>query len=559
MTGLLADLLLLNGNVLTVDSRFSRATAIAVRQETILAVGDESLVALCRPDAKQIDLKGKTVIPGQIDGYSHFITSGLDLIGTAGKVNILKLKSIDDILRAIAERTRTTPPGKWIATSCMYRGELQDKRWPNRWDLDTVSPYHPVYIMQGGRPIIANSAALQRAGIDRDTPNPKSPAGIIVRDKSGEPTGQLVAGAADMARQVWASQQNVAPEEWDFQEAQETELIEALLAQQRLFHSCGITATRDIATVRREVGAFVAARRAGLLKLRTQLILCVPERYLLSENDFEKVFEAYYLPWELGDEWLSIGGINIDYSLDGWKLIDKDLLNRIVFAGVKNGSTLAVCPGIGGELEVDEMLASLEGTAQVFPLTGRRCSMTHPMGLRRVDQISRAIGLGLTLNPNPLLIYHAAARSMRMFAEVMKTGLIQSGATDGFSQAVAMWGLSTRDWLDAGFTVSAGSNTPAATYDPEAAFCGQHSICTGETLAGILKPGQQISREEMLRIFTISGAFALRLEHRIGSIEPDKAADFVVLDRNILTCSDRDLADTKVLMTFVAGRLVYER
>jgi len=559
MTAITADLVLRNGRIVTVDGQFSIASAVAVRRGRILAVGDESVTALAAPDARRIDLKGRCVVPGQVDAYSHFIVSGLDLVGTAGKVNITTARSIEAILAAIAARVGVTRPGEWIATSCMYRGQLTDGRWPNRHDLDSVAPDNPVYIMQGGRPIIANSQALQRAGIGRDTPDPQAPAGVIVRGADGEPTGQLVAGAADHARRLWATEVGLSPEEWDFQHATERELVAALEAQQAVFQACGVTATRDVGTVRREVGAFVAARRDGTLKTRTQLMIIVPERYLRSEPEFAHVFESYFQPWNVGDDRLSIGGVAIDYSLDGWHMVDKAMLRRMVLAGNRLGWTVGLTPGVGGEEEADDVLEILEEAHGENPIDGRRFPMMHPMGLRRPEQRARAARLGLLLNPNPLLNYHAAARSVRMYEAVAKSGLLRSKATSGFAQAVEMWGMPARDWIAAGLRVSAGSNTPAAIYDRERPFAGQYALCTGDTLAGTLMPGQSVGRADMLRAFTINGAYAMGQEHAFGSIELDKAADLVVLDRDILGCSDQELLDTKVLMTFVGGELVYER
>jgi predicted amidohydrolase YtcJ len=554
-----ADLILRNGRVVTVDPRFAIASAVAVRRGRILAVGDESVASLAGAATRVIDLKGQCVVPGQVDAYSHFIVSGLDLVGTAGKVNITTLRSIDAILGAIAERVRVTKPGEWIATSCMYRGELVDGRWPNRRDLDSVAPNNPVYIMQGGRPIIANSDALRRAGIDRNAPDPQSPAGVIVRDAEGEPTGQLIAGAADYARRSWAKEVGLSPEEWDFQRTTQSELVDALVAQQKVFHACGVTATRDVGTVRREVGAFVSARRTDVLKTRTQLMIIIPERYLQTEGEFDHVFDSYFQPWMIGDDLLSIGGVAIDYSLDGWRMVDKPMLRKLVLAANRRGWTVAVTPGIGGEAEVNDVLEILEEANKENPIVGRRFPVMHPMGMRRPDQCAHASRLGVTLNPNPLLNYHAAARSVRMYAAVAKSGLLRSKAKDGFSQAVEMWGMPVRDWVSAGLRVSAGSNTPAAIYDPEKPFCGQYALCTGDTMAGALMPDQAVTRPDMLRAYTINGAFAMGLERSLGSIEVDKVADFVVLDRDILACADRELLDAKILMTFVGGELVYER
>ena len=121
------------------------------------------------------------------------------------------------------------------------------------------------------------------------------------------------------------------------------------------------------------------------------------------------------------------------------------------------------------------------------------------------------------------------------------------------------WGLPLRDWFDAGLTITGGSDNPAVVYDPERPFLSQYSALTGETLAGVLLPGQRISREEMLRMYTINNAYACWQEDIRGSIEVGKLADMAVLDRDILECADEEVRDLQVLRTYVGGELVFEK
>jgi len=553
---MLVDLILRNGRIATCDANAAVTSAIAVLRGRIVATGAAALDLTAERD---VDLGGRFVLPGMVDGYSHVMSSGLDLLPSGGKVNISRLTSIDDILSAVAARAAATPAGEWIATSCMFRGGLAEGRWPDRYDLDKVTPDHPAYIMQGGRPIIANSRALALAGIDRHTPDPTDPGGRIVRDGNGEPTGQLIAGAADLARRRWSPSLGIPPEEWDFQRSGDTELIAALEIQQRLMHACGVTATRDVATMRREVSAFAAARRADRLRLRTQLIPIVPERYMRSDAEFAAVFDSYFPLWEIGDATLSVGGIAIDYSLDGWQMMEKHHLVRLVCEGNRRGWTVAVTPGIGGEDEMDAVLDVLEEADRERSIKDRRFPIMHPMGLRRADQRVRAKALGVTLNPNPLLNHFAAERSVKMFEAVAASGLLQSKAASGLEQAAMMWGLSTRDWIDAGFVVSAGSNTPAAVYDAERPFLGLYTLATGDTSVGVLVADQSIVRADAIASYTRNGAFAMGFERDIGSLEVGKLADLVVADTDLLACSDEALRDAKVLATYFGGDCVYER
>lgn len=556
---MIVDLILHNGCIVTADDDFSIHTSVAIDHGRFVAVSDTSLAHLARPGTKIVDLRGRFVMPGQVDAYSHVMTSGLDLLPSGGKVNITTLHSIADIVAAIRVRVGKTPRGQWIATSCMYRGGLTEGRWPNRLDLDQVAPDHPVYIMQGGRPIIANTSALALASIDRDSTDPVDPAGKIVRDKEGAVTGQLIGGAADLARRRWSAGFGIPPEEWDFLLCGTEELIEALEAQQKVMHSCGVTATRDVATMRREVSAYITARDQGKLKLRTLLLVIVPERYMRTDADFAQVYDSFFHPWEMGNDLLGIGGVAIDYSLDGWRMMDRDSLFRHIREGNRRGWTVAVTPGIGSEQEVDDYLDALEAADRERPIAGRRFPVMHPMGMRRADQRQRARKLGLVLNPNPLLNHFAAERSVKMFEAVRATGLLQSAATTGLEQAAAIWGMSQRDWFADSLKVSAGSNTPAAVYDPEHPFIGLYTLATGMTRVGSLVKDQSISRRLAIEAFTRNGAYAMKQESQFGSIEPGKIADFVVVDTNLLDCDDARIPEAKVLETYFDGKQVFSR
>lgn len=555
------DLILTNGRVVTVDDSFSVVDALAVYDGKIVAVGaSDEISALAGRRTKTVDLRGRCMVPGQMDNHVHFVLAGLDALGGQAKVNIAALQSIDEILRAIKARIDVTPPGEWVGTSCMYRGALKDGRFPTRHDLDKVAPDHPVYIFQSGKNVICNSYALRLAGITRDTPNPTEPEGWIVRDEHGEPTGHLIAGAGDLARRAWWRVAGQPIKKWDFLHFDQDVQMQAVLAQQRIYHSCGVVGIRDMGTSIDELDTLVEAHRRGLLKIRTDVVLGLPARYL-PQQEIRSALESYFGPRQhIGDHMLRLNGIKLVVVNDGWWAYSVDKLRFLISEYNQRDWNMAIHINTGGADDSTEIVISaLEEAAKTHPVAGRRVSFEHGFGLQGPEHYRRALDLGVTIAANPLLAYYASARSMRMNQIMEEVRIAKMSEHDPWKRTVRDWGMPIKDWHEAGLVVTGGSDNPAVAYDPDHPFLSQYSALTGDTLAGVLLPGQAISREQMLRMYTINNAYACWQENVRGSLAPGKLADVVVLDRDILTCPDKEIADVKVLQTYVGGELVHER
>lgn len=555
------DLILTNGQIVTVDKVFSVAEALAVYDGKIVAIGKTDEVrALRGRRTETVDLRGRCVVPGQMDNHVHFVLAGLDALGGEAKVNIATLQSIDEIVAAIKRRVDDTPAGEWVGTSCMYRGALTDGRFPTKHDLDKVAPKHPVYIFQSGKNVICNSYALQLAGITGKTANPTEPEGWIVRDEHGEPTGHLIAGAADMARKAWWRHANKPIKKWDFLHFDQDVQVDALLAQQQTYHSCGVVGVRDMGTSVDELDAFTEAHRRGMLKTRTDLVLGLPARYM-SEEDIGAAVDSYFGPRQhLGDNMLRVNGIKLVVVNDGWWAYSPDKLRFLIDKYNSRDWNMAIHINTGGaDDSTDIVISALEEAGKVHPINGRRFSFEHGFGLQKPEHYDRARNLGVTLGANPLLAYYASARSMRMNQIMEQVRIAKMSENDPWKRTVRDWGMPIKDWFAAGATVTGGSDNPAVVYDPEHPFLSQYAALTGDTLAGVLLPGQGITREQMLRMYTINNAYACWQEDTRGSLEVGKLADMAVLDRDILGCPDNEVAQLKVLQTYVGGELVYER
>ena len=554
------DLILHNGKIVTVDGAFSIREAVAIYDGKIVAVGRSGEVtALAGNNTKIEDLRGRCVIPGQIDNHTHFLLAGMDALGSKAKVDIAKLQSIDAILGAIADRARTTSKGEWIGTSCMYRGALEEGRFPTREDLDKVSPNHPVYIFQSGKNIIANSYALKMAGIDADTPHPTEPEGWIVKDHSGTPTGHLIAGAGDMARKAWWEKAGQPVKKWDFLYFDQDRQIEAIKAQQAIYHACGVTGVREMGVSIDELDAYIETHRRGDLKIRTDVILGLPSRYL-STDEIATAIKWYFGPKQhLGDAMLKVSGIKLVVVNDGWWAYSPEKLNFLINEFNDHGWNMAIHVNTGGAGDSCEtVISALEHANEKHPLDGRRTTFEHGFGLDRANHQQRAKALGVIFGANPLLAYYASARSLRMNEIMTQVRIAKIDEQDARKRTVRDWSMPLRDWFDAGIMVTGGTDNPAVAYDLDHPFLGQYSALTGNTLAGVLLPDQHVTREEMLRMYTINSAYACWQEHQTGSIEAGKYADLVVVDRDILECSDEEVKDMRVLQTYVSGELVYE-
>jgi predicted amidohydrolase YtcJ len=554
------DLVLRNGKVVTVDPEFSVQQAVAVFDGKIVAVGSDSDVTdLAGRRTRVVDLKGKCVVPGQYDNHVHSILAGLDALGSKAKVDIATLPSIEDILTAIKKRADVTPKGEWIGTSCMYRGALKEGRFPTREDLDKVSTEHPIYIFQSGKNVIANSYALRIAGINKDTPNPVEPEGWIARDATGNPTGHLIAGAGDLARKAWWRALGQPVKKWDFLYFDQETQIEAIRAQQAIYHSCGIVGIREMGVSVDELDSFIEAHRRGVLNMRSDIILGLPLRYL-SQEEIATALQKYFGPKQhLGDAMLKIGGIKLVVVNDGWWAYSREKLRFLIVEINRQGWHMAIhCNTGGGDEAVAAVLDCLEETNKERPLAGRRITFEHGFGLTNADIVARANALGIVLGANPLLAYYASARSMRMNEIMTQVRIAKVVEPDAWKRTVRDWGLPLRDWFEAGAKITGGTDNPAVVYDPQRPFLCQYSALTGATLAGTLLPGQGISREQMLRMFTINNAYARWQEGILGSIEVGKYADFVVLNTDILECPDEAVKDIQVLETYIDGRLVFE-
>jgi len=557
---MLADQLLVNGRIYTMDAGCPRASALAIAGERVLAVGDDSsaLRDLLAPGGEVRDLGGRCVLPGLTDSHIHFTWYALGLCS----LDLTGATSLDGMLALVAERAREILPGERWAESAkgwvLGRGWDQE-RWPGRRfptaaDLDTVASTIPVALRaKSGHALVANSLALQLASITAGTDDP--PGGRIGRDAEGQPDGMLFEGSAiELVTDLIPSPR---PEETD------GALREAFPSAWRV----GLTTIHDVDGP----PAFAAYQR---LHARSELGLRVV-KYLPADvlgcalevgRSAERASaEAHPKPsrrglWAgLGDDWLRVGGIKVftDGALGprtaammapyegetenlGVLTTDEEVLRELARKAVAEGLPLAVhAIGDRANRMVLDVLADVGavGGAKSGPCRHRieHVQLLHP------DDVGRLAALGVVGSMQPIHATQDCEMADRYWGERCATAYA--------------W----RSLLEAGTVLAFGSDCPVEDLNP---FLGIHAAVTRRRTDGFpgpegWYPRQRLTVGEAVRAYTLGAAYAAGLEDRLGSLAPGKLADLVVLDRDIFACDPMAIAETRVVGTMIGGRFVH--
>ena len=526
----LADTILVNGHVITVDARFSIAEAIAISDGKFTAVGSSASIRRhAGPATRVIDLHGETVIPGLADGHLH------DAGGGPG-VDLAGARSIADVLAAVAARVARSRPGDLIVTnSDWHEAQLAEHRLPYRRDLDRVAPNNPVVAVRGGHEYVLNSAALKKWNLTKDTP--QVPGGRITHGDDGELNGELI----DRAKSLVSLP------------APPPLTVEALVEQHRRLNTVGLTSIRYPGAPIEQYRLLQDMARRGMLTVRVNQLL------RLSADTGPKMrdaIEAAGVRPDEGDAWVRIGGmkLGVDGGFEGgWmrQPYAEPWGESGTFRGV---NTMAQAPytdvvkelnRLGwrvathavGDAAIDEVLSAYEVANAERSIVGKRWTIEHGF-IPQSDQFPRMKALDLVISAQDHL-YLAGPSLVRYW-----------GAQR------AAWTTPMRAYLDRHFIVAGGTDSSVVPYPP--LWVIYHFVTRDTISGGVLGPDQRISRQEALRVETINNAYLTFEEAMKGSIEPGKLADLVVLPEDILTCPDKRIQQMRVSMTMVGGRVAYE-
>lgn len=566
MEKMLADLVIINGKVITVDERFSIQQAVAVKDGKMVAVGkDEEVKKFIGPETKVLDIQGRPMLPGINDSHMHGVFLGGTMPPLALDLRYPTVKSIRDISELLRKKVDSVRSGEWISGFGWDPGYLEEckenlNRFPTRWDIDPVSPHHPTFFIDfSGHTLLANSEAIRIAGITKDTPNP--PGGEIERDpKTGEVTGIF----KELSAQALISR--VVPPYTKEQKR------EAILSALSCLNAEGITSYTDAA-----LGPGGDNYGSGLmgaecvevykelceekkLTARVTILMLFGEYGALSFDDLKKGLANYKIPEGWRNEWLRIPGVKIfadgipptktawmheEYVGGGYGSLcipgntDEEkyheLINMIVYAH-KHGVQIGV-HATGGRA-IDATVDGLVKAIKENPKKNPRHYIIHGDFISDLTA-SRMAEYNIGVNVQPGIKW--------TISDYMDTLL-------GKERSARQWPL--RMLLDRGVHLAGSSDAPV-TYPNwrqgiQSAIL-RESKATGE----VSGPEYRITREEAIRMYTIEGAWQDHMEDIKGSIEVGKLADFCILGEDILTIDPHQIKDIPVLMTIVGGKIVY--
>ncbi len=528
------DLIVYNGHIVTLDSDSSVVEAFAVREGRVLSTGtNEEILALVDDQTERIDLTGRTAVPGLAD--NHFHSAG----GGPG-VDLSQTRTIQEVLDAIARRADQTEDGEVIVTnSDWHEGQLTEQRLPYRDDLDRAVSDHPVVVVRGGHEYVLNSVALARWGIDQASIEPEG--GAFGRYSDGRLNGELIDRAKDLV-------QLTAPQQPDYEAR-----ILATVEEHRKLNAAGLTSIRYGGASPDLYSVLVDMKERGLLNIRTSVLFRLRPSTDLSNLD--QTLREWGIGPEQGDEWVRVGGVKlgVDGGFEaGWMrepyaepfaqggdfrgLQTFPTESYVALVRALNQRGWRVATHAVGDAAIDLVLEGYEVADADSPLAGKRWTIEHGF-VPQPDQLPRMKQLGLHISAQNHL--YVAAPSVRKYW----------GATRADSLTPV------RSYLDAGLSVSLGTDAPVIPYSPITVL--YHFITRDTISAGVVGPEQKLQPEEALRLSSIGNAELTFEEDIKGSLEAGKLADFVVLSEDILTVPENRIKDIDVVMTVVGGRVVY--
>jgi len=526
------DRVLYNGMIHTLNDAQPRASALAIANGRLVAVGsDDEILALAGAETIQENLNECYVIPGLTDAHIHFM-------GTTGllhQVNIFDVPTKAEAIRLTAERAAVTPVGEWVEGYGWWQENWADRQFPTAYDLDALVPHHPVFLRaRSGHAAWVNSLALRLCGIDRDTPDPDG--GQLERDDDGNPTGILYEWSA------LALVSDHIPEKTPDQLANQMKNTQALLL------SLGVTGLHDFDNPSC-LAALQVLRERGDLSLR--IVKHINKAFL--DAALESGLRAGF-----GDDWIRIGALKL--FADG-ALGPRTAAMIEPYEGEPDNTGIIVIDK--EEMIISALRASRAGLASTVHAIGDRAvhDVLDMFEIVRRDEADRGVAQSARRHriEHVQLIHPDDAG--RLAALKLIASMQPIHATSDYEVADRYWGersafaYNPRLQLDQGVVVVFGSDSPYDILDP---IKGIHAAITRRRADGSpgvngWYPNARLSLEETLRAYTIAPAYAAGMENRLGQLKAGFYADLVVLDHDWSAIEPDLILQTRVIGTMVNG------
>jgi predicted amidohydrolase YtcJ len=541
-----AELILVNGKLVTVDADRPEAQALAASGGRIVAVGtDEQIERYRGPDTRVVDLQGNLAIPGLIEGHAHFLGLGRSLM----IVDLKGARSWSEIVERVAEAASRAAPGEWIQGRGWHQEKWDETPSPNvdgypvHDELSRATPDNPVVLDHAsGHAVMVNALAMKLARIDATTPDPDG--GQVLHDAKGRPIGVLRETAEDLVgttiRDAMAARSE-ADLEQEFSRQVELATQDCL--------SKGVTSFHDAGASFASIERLRKAADDGRLGVRLWVMIGEGNEALKQGADaFPVIGEAdqmitvrgikRYMDGAVGSHsaWFLEPYIDVEDTL-GLNTLALEELEETAEIAVEHG--LQLCVHAIGDRANREVLDVYEQTFERYPdRTDLRWRIEHAQHLDPAD-IPRFAELDVIASMQPV---HCTSDGPWV-PERLGDERCESGAY--------VW----RSLIDSGAVVSNGTDAPVEDVDPLANFLAAVSrrMRNGEEFY----PGQRMTREEALRAGTLNAAYSAFEEETKGSLTPGKLADVVVLSRDIMSVPVEEISETEVLYTIVGGEIAY--
>ncbi|GHT79282.1 hypothetical protein FACS1894130_07540 [Spirochaetia bacterium] len=557
----LADLVLKNGKVASLDKKNTFREAVAVKDGWIIDVGSNDAVsARIGPATRVIDLGGKVLLPAANDAHLHATLTGLMLDPGFLNVGTQDIKSVKDLQKKVAAAVGGKKPGEWIYGSGFLEFLLEEcvaeGRGLNRWDLDPVSPDNPVMLTDFGlHTLVVNSKALDLAGIGKNFKSLPPEEGILERDpKTGEPNGRLF---------EWSAHHligNHCPV------VSEAELETLILRVQKALNEQGATSHNDIVGrgleriffgVGREkvIHVYEKLRREGRLTARVSMAINPCVEGIEDYKNTLRGIDEMSLPDFKDKNWVKADAIKLFGDQGIWLRPREDRpdgMGRSVFPGQTN----------------DEQVEELRRTIVELHRRGWQVCI-HAIGGKTIDTAVDAFAEAQELYPREAprhYIIHADDMTMENAEKMSRYNIgaspqpIAANIVAGMNAPRLTAGEELFNWqayIDAGVSVAGGSDSPCFSFNwrEGVQFAVTRTTMTGQQI----RPDLAMKLEDAIRMYTVFGARQEHMEHVRGTIEINKVADFQVLGRDIFTCPLNEISKIPVVMTICAGKVVFEK